>query len=378
MNDIAFIDLKAQQAFLGNRINEAIERVLAHGHYIMGPEIKKLEEQLSEFAGAERVVSCSNGTDALQLPLMAWDIGPGDAVFVPSFTFASTAEVVALVGATPVFVEVLPDTFNMDPKRLLAAIEEIEAVGKLTPRAVIAVDLFGQIADYPALKKITSAKGVKLIADAAQGLGSTREGKQAAHWADVTTTSFFPAKPLGCYGDGGAVITNDHGLADIIESLRVHGKGIDKYDNVRIGMNGRLDTVQAAILMEKLAIFPQEIEKRNHIAARYTHALHNTVTTPFVPDGVISTWAQYTILVSDRGKVQENLKQAGIPTAVYYPKPLHQQTAYNNYPVGNQKLEISDDLANNVLSLPMHPYLEDDVIDYIAGEVLEAIGLGKE
>ena len=373
MKNIPFIDLKAQQQFLGNKIQDAINGVLEHGRYIMGPEIQTFEGLLAKFGELERAVSCSNGTDAIQLPLMAWNIGPGDAVFVPSFTFASTAEVVALVGATPVFIEVLPDTFNMDPQRLLAAIEEVEAEGKLTPRAVIAVDLFGQIANYPALQKITADKGLKLIADAAQGFGSTLDGSQAGKWADVVTTSFFPAKPLGCYGDGGAVLTNDHEVADIMTSLRVHGKGSDKYDNVRIGMNARLDTIQAAVLIEKIAIFPGEIEKRNKVAKQYTQGLHNVVTTPFVPEGFVSTWAQYTIRVSDREAVQAKLKEANVPAVVYYPTPLHMQTAYSKFPIGGGELAVSEQLAGEVLSLPMHPYMEDDVINYIIESVREAV-----
>ncbi|MBL4733226.1 MAG: DegT/DnrJ/EryC1/StrS aminotransferase family protein [Rhizobiaceae bacterium] len=373
MKNIPFIDLKAQQQFLGNKIQDAINGVLEHGRYIMGPEIQTFEGLLAKFGKLERAVSCSNGTDAIQLPLMAWNIGPGDAVFVPSFTFASTAEVVALVGATPVFVEVLPDTFNMDPQRLLAAIEEVEAEGKLTPRAVIAVDLFGQIANYPALQKITADKGLKLIADAAQGFGSTLDGSQAGKWADVVTTSFFPAKPLGCYGDGGAVLTNDHEVADIMASLRVHGKGSDKYDNVRIGMNARLDTIQAAVLIEKIAIFPGEIEKRNKVAKQYTQGLHNVVTTPFVPEGFVSTWAQYTIRVSDREAVQAKLKEANVPAVVYYPTPLHMQTAYSKFPIGGGELAVSEQLAGEVLSLPMHPYMEDNVIKYIIESVREAV-----
>jgi len=373
MKNIPFIDLKAQQQFLGNKIQDAINGVLEHGRYIMGPEIQTFEGLLAKFGELERAVSCSNGTDAIQLPLMAWNIGPGDAVFVPSFTFASTAEVVALVGATPVFIEVLPDTFNMDPQRLLAAIEEVEAEGKLTPRAVIAVDLFGQIANYPALQKITADKGLKLIADAAQGFGSTLDGSQAGKWADVVTTSFFPAKPLGCYGDGGAVLTNDHAVADIMASLRVHGKGSDKYDNVRIGMNARLDTIQAAVLIEKIAIFPGEIEKRNKVAKQYTQGLHNVVTTPFVPEGFVSTWAQYTIRVSDREAVQAKLKEANVPAVVYYPTPLHMQTAYSKFPTGGGELAVSEQLAGEVSSLPMHPYIEDDVINYIIENVRDAV-----
>ncbi len=363
--NIQFIDLQAQRAYLGDRINNAIERVLEHGRFIMGPEIKELEEQLCIFGNAERTVSCSSGTDALLLPLMAWGIGPGDAVFVPSFTFASTAEMVALSGATPVFVDVLPDTFNMDPAHLQQAIRDIESAGNLRPKAVIAVDLFGQIADYPALKKITDAHGLKLISDAAQSYGSTLGGKQALHWADCVTTSFFPAKPLGCYGDGGAVLTGDHELADIMQSLRVHGKGTDKYDNVRIGINGRMDTIQAAILIEKLGIFSEEIEKRNKIAARYTETLASAVTVPEIIDGAVSTWAQYTLVVENRDAVKAALGKAGIPTAIYYPRPLHLQTAYKNFPPGAGGLPVCEQLADQVLSLPMHPYMDAATQDYI-------------
>ncbi len=373
MENIQFIDLQTQQAHLGSRIDEAIARVLKHGRYIMGPEIKTLEAQLSEFAEVERTVSCSNGTDALQLALMAWEIGPGDAVFVPSFTFASTGEVVALVGATPVFVDVLPDTYNMDSAHLELAIDGVKAAGDLTPKAVIVVDLFGQIADYPALKKITDAHGLRMISDAAQGFGATLNGQQSGEWADVVTTSFFPAKPLGGYGDGGAVLTNDHALADILESLRVHGYGTDKYDNVRIGMNGRMDTLQAAVLIEKLAIFPEEIAKRNAVAARYSEALSAVATVPHIMDGAVSVWAQYTLLVEDRDGVQAKLKERGVPTAAYYPKPMHQQTAYKHYPQGGNGLPVSDRLAEKVVSLPMHPYLDAKTQDYIIKSVKQAV-----
>jgi dTDP-4-amino-4,6-dideoxygalactose transaminase len=375
MNTIQFIDLQAQRAYLGEKIDRAIAGVLEHGRFIMGPEIRTLEAQLSAFGQMERTVSCSNGTDAILLPLMAWETGPGDAVFVPSFTFASTAEVVALTGATPVFVDILPDTFNMNPEHLAQTIGEIVARGDLKAKAVIAVDLFGQIANYPEIKKITDAHDLKLVADAAQGYGSTLDGRQAGYWADAVTTSFFPAKPLGCYGDGGAVLTNDHALADIMESLRVHGKGTDKYDNVRIGMNGRLDTLQAAILIEKLAIFAEEIDKRNKVAARYTQALHNVCTTPYVMPGVLSTWAQYTLVVNNRDAVQARLKDAGVPTAVYYPKPLHQQTAYKDFPIGGQSLPVSDRLAGEVMSLPMHPYMDDQTVSYIIEKVTQAVEL---
>ncbi len=374
MKNIQFIDLQAQRAYLGSRVDDAISRVLEHGRYIMGPEIKILEDQLSDFSGVERTVSCSNGSDALLLPLLAWEIGRGDAVFVPSFTFAATAEMVAFAGATPVFVDILPDTFNMDPDHLEQAIREVKAKNELTPKAVIVVDLFGQIANYPAIKKLSDEHGLKLISDAAQGFGATLDGNQAGDFADCVTTSFFPAKPLGCYGDGGAVLTNDHELADIIESLRVHGKGRDKYDNVRIGMNGRLDTLQAAILIEKLSIFAEEIEKRNKVAERYNKALIQVVATPRVMEGAVSTWAQYTLKLDNRDEVQAKLKESGIPTAVYYPKPLHQQTAYKDYPVAGSGLPVSERLSAEVLSLPMHPYLDEQTQDYVIETVKNTLG----
>jgi len=377
VNTIEFIDLQAQARYLGARIGKAIQRVLDHGHFIMGPEIKELEAQLSTFGSSKCAVTCASGTDALLLPLMAWKIGLDgggrrDAAFVPSFTFASTAEMVALAGATPVFVDVRSDTFNMDPARLLEAVEEVKAKGELIPRAVIAVDLFGQIADYPALKEICQAHGLKLVSDAAQAFGATLDGKQACHWADCVTTSFFPAKPLGCYGDGGAVLTNDLELAEIIESLRIHGKGSDKYNNVRIGLNGRMDTLQAAILIQKLGIFAEEIVKRNKIAARYSEALAQAVAVPFIVDGAVSTWAQYTLLVDNRSEMQAALKKRGVPSAVYYPKPLHQQTAYRHFPVSGNGLPVSEMLSSKVLSLPMHPYMDEDTQNYIIESVKQA------
>lgn len=373
MDNIQFIDLQAQRAHLGMKIDDAIKRVLEHGKYIMGPEVKSLEEQLCKFGHSERAVSCSNGTDAISLPLMAWGIGRGDAVFVPSFTFAATAEVVALTGATPVFVDILPDSYNIDPAHLELTISGIKSAGKLTPKAIIAVDLFGQIADYPSIKKISDENGLKLISDAAQGFGSSLNGNQAIYWADAVTTSFFPAKPLGCYGDGGAVLTNDNELADIMESIRVHGKGGDKYDNIRIGLNARLDTIQAAILLEKLAIFPEEISKRNEIAKRYNEELGDNLIVPYVIDGAISTWAQYTLQVENRAKVQAKLKEFNVPTAVYYPKPLHLQTAYKDYPQGGNGLPVSDRLAGEVFSLPMHPYMDEETQTYIIKSVLKAV-----
>jgi len=370
--NIPFIDLAAQQDYLKAKIDTAIANVLAHGRYIMGPEVAELEGQLSQFTGVAQTVGCSNGTDAITLPLMAYGFGPGDAIFAPSFTFAATAEVIALRGATPVFVDVDPHTYNIDPEHLKTTIAQVKAEGTLSPKAIIAVDLFGQIADYPALKEIADAEGLKLISDAAQGLGSTLNGEHAGKWADVVTTSFFPAKPLGCYGDGGAVQTNDEELADIMRSLRVHGKGTDKYDNVRIGVNARLDTLQAAILLEKLAVFPEEIIKRNKIADRYAKGLSSVVGVPAVLPGAVSTWAQYTVVSSHRDAIMASLKELNVPTVVYYAKPLHHQTAYKGYPVGGNSLPVTDRLAEQVFSLPMHPYLGDNVQEYIISSVKNA------
>ncbi len=370
--NIAFIDLAAQQEYLKAKIDAAVAKVLKHGRYIMGPEVAELEEQLSQFTAMAETVSCSNGTDAITLPLMAYGIGPGDAVFAPSFTFAATAEVVALRGATPVFVDVDPHTYNIDPEHLKTTIAQVKAEGSLSPKAIIAVDLFGQIADYPALREIADSEGLKLISDAAQGLGSTLNGEHAGKWADVVTTSFFPAKPLGCYGDGGAVLTNDEELADIMRSLRVHGKGSDKYDNVRIGVNARLDTLQAAILLEKLGIFPEEIIKRNRIADRYAKGLAAVVGVPVVMAGAVSTWAQYTVVSAQRDAIMAALKEMNVPSVIYYAKPLHQQTAYKHYPVGGNQLPVTERLAAQVFSLPMHPYLGDNVQEYIISSVKSA------
>ena len=374
---IAFIDLAAQQRLLRPKIDAAIARVLDSGAYIMGPDVKTFEAQLAEFAGAKHALSCANGTDAIVLPLMGWDVGPGDAVFCPSFTFAATGEVIPWTGATPVFVDIRPDTYNMDPERLEAAIQAIKAEGRLTPKVVIAVDLFGQPADYPAISAIAKKHGMKLIADSAQGFGCTIDGKHPGHWADATTTSFFPAKPLGCYGDGGAVLTDDPALFERMDSLRVHGKATKsdiagktfdhdpKYLNVRIGMNSRLDTVQAAILIEKLAIFATEIEQRNAVAARYNEGLKGHVaSTPAILKGGLSTWAQYTIEHDDRDGLAAHLKTQGVPTAVYYPIPMHKQDVYSVYPTPGG-LPVSEAKAERVISLPMHPYLEPDVQDRI-------------
>jgi dTDP-4-amino-4,6-dideoxygalactose transaminase len=371
---IDFIDLAAQQRRIKPKLDAAIARVLEHGGYIMGREVAELETQLSAFCGAKHSITCSNGTDALSLVLMAKNIGPNDAVFCPSFTFAATAEVIALRGATPVFVDILPDTFNMDAASLEKAIIAAKKAG-LTPKCIIPVYLFGQPVDYAAINPISQANNLWIMADAAQGFGAEYNGKKAGSLTYVTTTSFFPAKPLGCYGDGGAVFTDDAELNETLQSIRVHGKGSDKYDNLRVGLNARLDTMQAAILIEKLAIFGDEISERQRVANRYSAGLSDIITTPHVPANMVSVWAQYTLTAKNEGrrtKLQAALKEAGVPTMVYYPKPLHLQTAYKDFNT-NAALPVSEDLARRVFSLPMHPYLEDQTIDYIVEQLRAAM-----
>ena len=377
---IPFIDLQAQRARLGQPLEDAILKVVRSGAYVMGPEIGQFEKALGEFGQAPFVLSCGSGTEALQLPLMAWGIGPGDAVFCPSFTFAATAEVMPLVGASPVFVDVLPDTYNLDPAKLDAAIAAVKADGKLTPKAIIAVDLFGQPADYPSISAVAKKHGLKLIADSAQGFGCTLNGQHPIHWADVTTTSFFPAKPLGCYGDGGAVLCKDERLHDILVSLRVHGQAVKsdlvgktfdhdpKYLNLRIGMNSRMDTIQAAVLLQKLTIFESEIEARNKVADRYAAGLSDVVTVPKVIDGGVSVWAQYTIETADRDGLAAHLKSQDIPSAVYYPIPIHKQDVYSVYPTPGG-LPVTEAKADVVMSLPMHPYLTPDHQDQVIAAI---------
>jgi dTDP-4-amino-4,6-dideoxygalactose transaminase len=380
---IPFIDLGAQRRRLGDKIPNAITKVVESGAYIMGPEVGLFEKQLAAFGQCDFALSCANGTEALVLPLMAWNIRPGHAVFCPSFTFAATAEVVPWLGATPVFVDILPDTYNMDPAHLEAAILATLKEGKLQPKVIIAVDLFGQPADYPAISALATKYGLKLIADSAQGFGCTLEGHHPIHWADVATTSFFPAKPLGAYGDGGAVLTNDEELYDIMDSLRVHGKAVKgdligktfdhdpKYLNMRIGMNSRLDTIQAAILIEKLAIFADEIAVRNKVAARYAAKLKDVTSVPQVISGGVSTWAQYTIEIDNRDGLALFAKARNIPTAVYYPIPIHRQNVYSHFPVGPGGLPVSDDKARRVISLPMHPYLDEDTQDRVIAAIID-------
>lgn len=376
--NIPFIDLAAQQERLRSRIDQAIGRVLDQGAYIMGPDVKQIESELAAFSGAKHVVSCGNGTDALQLGLMALGVGAGDAVFVPTFTFAATAEVVPLLGATPVFVDSRSDTFNMDPDSLRRAVAEAKRQG-LRPRVVIPVDLFGLSADMPTIEAVAAEFGLDVLCDSAQGFGSTIDGRMTGTFGRLTTTSFFPAKPLGCYGDGGALFTDDEELAQLLDSLRVHGKGTDKYDNARVGLNSRLDTLQAAILSVKLSVYADEIDARNRVANRYTDRLSNLVGTQFVPQGYRSVWAQYTMTLDSseqRKSVQAALSAEGVPSVVYYPNPLHLQTIYRDYPRDPEGLASAEDLSRRVLSLPMHPYLEasvqDRVIDVLTAAVTAA------
>ncbi len=370
---LAFIDLAAQQARIRPQLDQAIARVLDHGKYIMGPEVREFEQQLADFGGAGHAISCSSGTDALLMVMMAKDIGPGDAVICPAFTFTATPEVIALLGATPVFADVREDTFNLDPDALAAAVDAAKDAG-LTPKAIIAVDLFGLPADYNAIEKFADDNGLWVLDDAAQGFGAIYKNRKIGQLGLATATSFFPAKPLGCYGDGGAILTDDEELAATLESIRMHGKGTDKYDNVRIGINGRIDTMQAAILIEKLKIFADEIEARDKVAAYYNAALagNNGVSVPVVPDGLTSVWAQYTLRVpaARRDALAKALKAKGVPTAIYYPKPLHHQTAYRDFPAPAGGLAVSERLAKEVLSLPMHPYLEEAMQDQVIKSLL--------
>lgn len=351
-----FIDLEAQQKRIGPKIEEAIKRVLVHGAFIMGPEIRELEQVLAAYCEVEHAITCSSGTDALLLPLLAWGVGVGDAVIVPSFTFAATAETVALLGATPVFADIEALTFNLDAATLEQAFES-SLLNGLRPVGIIAVDLFGQMSNYDKVQKFATDHGLWLIADAAQSFGAQFNGIRAGKFGDATATSFFPAKPLGCYGDGGAIFTSDDDFASVIRSLRVHGQGKNKYDNVRIGTNARLDTIQAAVLLQKMEIFEDELVKRQFVAKRYSESLADIVDVPALAEGQTSVWAQYTIKIPHRDEVAVSLKSLGIPTNVYYPIPLHMQPAYSTFPRSSERLEVSEEVSKTVLSLPMHPYL---------------------
>src|SRR5262245_12260223 len=367
---LPFIDLEQQRLHLGDSIDRAIRRVLEHGHYIMGPEVRQLEHDLARFCGARHALACSNATDALGLILMALGVKPGDAVFCPSFTFAASAEVIVWFGATPVFVDVDPDSFNMDAGSLEAAIRTAKAQN-LKPVGVMSVDLFGQPADYDRIEPVCAAHRLWLLSDAAQSFGASYKDRKVGTIGIATGTSFYPAKPLGCYGDGGAIFTDDDDLANVLTSLRVHGQGKDKYDNVRVGLNGRLDTLQAAILLEKLRIFPEEIERRNRVADRYNAGLAGVARVPRLIERTTSVWAQYTIAVpaARRNRLAAGLKERGIPTAIYYPLPVHRQTAYRAFPVAGNGLPVSERIADEVISLPMHPYLDENEQDRIIDAV---------
>src|ERR1700712_5323465 len=372
---VQFIDIVAQRRRLGKTIDDAVARVLTHCQFISGPEVTALEAALAQFSGAKHVVSCASGTDALLMVLLAKKIGPGDAVICPSFTFCATGEAVALVGATPVFVDVDEVTFNIDPASMTRGIATAKQRG-LKPRAVIPVDLFGQSADHDAIGAIAAAEGMFVLDDAAQGFGASYKGRKLGTFGLATTTSFFPAKPLGCFGDGGAIFTDDAELAATLRSIRVHGQGSDKYDNVRLGLTGRLDTMQGAILIEKLKIFEDEIAARNEVAARYGRGLGNVVTMPHVAGGCTSIWAQYTIRLPDgcdRDAFAARLKAQGIPTAIYYPKSMHQQTAYRSFPLAEGGLPVSEKLSDDVISLPMHAYLDEPTQQRIIKAVRGAV-----
>jgi dTDP-4-amino-4,6-dideoxygalactose transaminase len=372
---VPFIDIAAQRTRLGNAIDEAVSRVLAHCRFIDGPEVAELEARLAAFCGARYVVACASGTDALLMVLMAKGVGPGDAVLCPSFTFCATGEVVALVGATPVFVDVDEATFNMDPASLKRGILTAKRHG-LKPVAVMPVDLFGQSADHDEIAAIAREEGLFVLDDACQAFGASYQGRRLGTFGLATATSFFPAKPLGCFGDGGAIFTDDAAFAEVLRSVRVHGQGSDKYDNVRLGLTGRLDTMQAAILIEKLKIFEDEISARNVAALRYTQALADVVTVPRLADGCSSVWAQYTIRLPrgiDRDNFAAALKAKGIPTAIYYPKSMHQQTAYRDFPVADNGLPVSEALSRDVISLPMHAYLDEATQVRIIEAVRDAV-----
>lgn len=371
MPQIAFIDLKAQYSHLKADIDARIQAVLDHGQYIMGPEVGDLERQLAAFAGVRHAIAVANGTDALLAALMAWGVGPGDAVFLPGLTFTATAEAPLLLGASPVFVDVDPERFTLDPADLERRIADVRRGGRLCPKVIVPVDLYGLPADYARIAAV--ADGIPILADAAQSFGATANGRRVGTLGAVTATSFFPAKPLGCYGDGGALFTDDDDLAAILRSLRVHGAGAHKYDVVRVGMNSRLDTIQAAVLLAKLPAFPAELEQRERVARRYDAGLDGVVHIPQRPADHTSTWAQYTIRHEARDLLASALGRAGVPTAIHYPKPMHLQPAYIAYGGGPGSLPVSEALCEQILSLPMHPYMDDATADHIVTAVRDAV-----
>ncbi len=376
-----FRDLKAQYNVLKEDIDQAVGRAMEAAQYIGGPEVKQLEKELADFVGVKHCITCANGTEALSLVLMAWNVGEGDAVFVPDFTFFASGEVVSFNGATPIFVDVDPDTFNLDPEKLNLAIENVIKDGNLTPKVVMPVDLFGLPADYPKIKKIAEKYSLLILEDSAQGFGGAINGQRAGSFGDAATTSFFPAKPLGCYGDGGAIFTDDDNLASLLESLKVHGKGSDKYDNVRIGVNSRLDTIQAAILLVKLNAFKNyELKAVNSAYELYTQNLKDIVPTPFIPEGFYSSFAQYTIKtksLEERKALQEFLSSKNIPTMIYYIKPMHKQGAFSSYDFDESDYLVTNKLSDTVLSLPMHPYLKEEEINFVCNSIKEFYSKSK-
>ncbi len=363
-----FIDLKKQYSILKEQIDSGIEKVLNHGMYIMGPEISELEKKLADYTGRKHCVAVSSGTDALLMPLLAWGIGPGDAVFTTPFTFIATAEVISLVHATPVFVDIDEKTYNIDPVKLEEKIKYVVENTELKPKLIIPVDLFGLPADYKEILKIAEKYKLLVLEDAAQGFGGEIQGIKSGKFGDAAATSFFPAKPLGCYGDGGAIFTDDDELYQKLVSIRVHGFGSDRYTHVRIGINGRIDSIQAAVLLAKLSIFDEEIEKRQLVAQMYTERLNGKLVAPFTPDGYKSAWAQYSLLArfeEHRAEIQQKLKDAGIPTAIYYPIPLHLQEAFAQLGGKTGDFPVSEEICRRIFSIPFHPYLEENDIDYI-------------
>jgi dTDP-4-amino-4,6-dideoxygalactose transaminase len=371
---IPFIDIAAQRRRLGHAVDDAVARVLAHCQFVNGPEVRAFESDLAAFCGARHAIGCASGTDALLLVLMAWEIKPGDAVICPSFTYHATAEMVALLGATPIIADVAAETFNLDPASCERAVATAKRLG-LKPRAIIPVDLFGLPADHEAISAIAKTHDLKILDDAAQGFGATYHGRKLGTFGTATATSFFPAKPLGCYGDGGAVFTDDDALAARIKSIRLHGEGVDRSEAARIGITGRLDTIQAAVLIEKLKIFPDEIAERDRVAVRYSQALADVATVPRVGNESTSVWAQYTIKLKpgQRDKFAADLKAQGIPTAIYYTKPLHRQPAYRDFPIADGGVPVSEQLSDEVISLPMHAYLEQPDQDRIIAAVRKSL-----
>ena len=368
-----FIDLKTQQDRIREKIELNIKKVLDHGKYIMGPEIKELESTLAKYCGVKHAIGVASGTDALLIPLMAYNIGPGDAVFTTPFTFIATAEVIQLLGGTPVFVDIDPETFNIDPEKLEEVIEKTIKKGELSPKGILPVDLFGQAADYNKINDIAKKYNLFVIEDAAQSFGASYNGKKACSLADVASTSFFPAKPLGAYGDGGMIFTDEDDLYEKILSIRVHGSGSDKYNNIRVGLNGRLDTIQAAVLLAKFEIFDEEIKLRQLAAKRYNEELDDVVKVPVVEPHNISAWAQYAMLHPNRDKIIEKLKADGIPVAIYYPIPLHLQEAFKHLGLKKGDFPVSEKSADDIFSIPFHPYLTKDDQDKIISSIKSAV-----